>query len=87
MLTQTETIRERFTQIKDDWRQRPFVDIEIADDSCGGGPSYLFSRQWGGTQRGCEYLGSILTQDDYIKETSSPDGSRCSSISPKSSIS
>ena len=41
------------TQLVDDWRVRPFVDVFTSTGPCPAGSESIFTRRWGGTERGC----------------------------------
>jgi len=41
------------TQLVDDWRTRPFVDVSTTTGPCPAGTESIFKRRWGGTERGC----------------------------------
>ena len=56
------------TQLSDDWERKMITDIVFMPEGekCPAGWRELFVRRWGGIDQGCEVLGKIITEREYV---------------------
>ena len=55
----------RQLQVRNDWTQTPFVEINVREGECLEGEDPVFIREWKGTGKGCEMLGNNPRILDY----------------------
>ena len=72
------TVSKGISQIKNDWKVIPFIEIASFEGECPEGYDAVFERIWGGTEEGClvtfnghdvngniEYSQEIMTYTDF----------------------